>query len=72
MTQTAQVFLYLLKAGLWKKEVSLEQYGVIDWSEVIRLAQEQSVSGLVAAGIEKIEDVIVPQQVALAMAGEVL
>ncbi len=67
MTQTnnQQAFFALVKAGLWEQEVRLSQFGQIDFDEVYRLAEEQSVVGLVAAGIEHIVDVKVPQQVAL-------
>ena len=51
-----QAFLALLKAGLWEKEVRLELYGHIDFSAIYRLACEQQVVGLVAAGIEHVVD----------------
>lgn len=72
MTQNEQLFLKLIGAGLWEKEVSLSQYGVMDFEEIYRLAQEQSVVGLLAAGLGRVVDVKVPQTVALAVAGEVL
>ena len=61
-----------MRAGLWEKDVRLSEYGTVDFGEVYRLASEQSVVGLVAAGIEHIVDVKVPQEVALMYAGEVL
>ena len=67
-----EVFFELVKAGLWEKEVRLSQYGEIDFNEIYRLAQEQSVVGLVAAGLEHVADVKVPQTLALTIAGEVL
>lgn len=72
MTQRIQIFWELVRAGLWGKEVHLSQYGETDFELVYRLAQEQSVVGLVAAGLEKVADVKVPQTIALTMAGEVL
>ena len=48
---TQSAFFALLRAGLWEKEVQLLPYGEIDYSEVMRLAEEQSVVGLIAAGI---------------------
>lgn len=72
MTQSILIFLELARAGLWGKEVHLLQYGEIDFGLAYRLAQEQSVVGLVAAGLEKVVDVKVPQTIALTMAGEVL
>ena len=65
-------FLALVRAGLWEKEVQLLPYGEIDFNEVYRLAQEQSVVGLLATGLEHVVDVKVPQQLALTIAGEVL
>lgn len=51
-----QAFFALVRAGLWEKDVQLLQYGEIDFAEVLRLAEEQSLVGLVAAGIEHIVD----------------
>ena len=67
-----EVFFELVRAGLWNKEVRLSQYGEIDFNEIYRLAQEQSVVGLVVAGLEYVADVKVPQALALTIAGEVL
>lgn len=67
-----EVFFELVKAGLWGKEVQLSQYGDFDFNEIYRLAQEQSVVGLVASGLEKVTDLKVPQTMALTIAGEVL
>lgn len=65
-------FFALVRAGLWEQDVLLSQYGLVDFNEVYRLADEQSVVGLVAAGIEHVIDVKVPQQVALAFVGSTL
>lgn len=51
-----EAFFSLVRAGLWKKEVQLLSYGEIDFADVFQLAEEQSVVGLVAAGIEHIAD----------------
>ena len=53
---TTKAFFALLRAGLWEKEVRLSPYGEIDIAGVLQLAEEQSVVGLVAAGIEHIVD----------------
>lgn len=45
-----------MRAGLWEKEVRLAPYGEIDLSAVLDLAEEQSVVGLLAAGIEHVVD----------------
>lgn len=55
-SNTKPTFLALVCAGLWEKEVQLAPYGEVDFSEVLQLAEEQSVVGLVAAGIEHIVD----------------
>lgn len=52
-----QSFFALLRAGLWNKEVHLAQYGEIDFSVIQQIAEEQSVVGLIVAGIEKVTDV---------------
>ena len=67
-----QAFLESVKAGLWEKDVCLLPYGNIDFQEIYRLAQEQSVVGLVAAGFEHVKDVKIPQEIALSIAGETL
>ena len=72
MDKKLDAFSALLRAGLWNIDVQLSQYGDIDFEEIYRLAQEQSVVGLVAAGLELVTDVEVPQIIALTMAGEVL
>ena len=66
------VFFELVRAGLWGTEAQLASYGEIDFEEVYRLAQEQSVVGMLAAGLEHVTDVKVPQTLALTVAGEVL
>lgn len=69
---STDAFFELVRAGLWEKEVRLSSYGKLDFDEIYRLASEQSVVGLVAAGLEKVVDVKVPQSIALTIAGEVL
>lgn len=65
-------FISLLRAGLWEKDVQLSSFGQIDFNEVYRLAEEQSVVGLVAAGIEHVNDVKIPKEMALQFAGQTL
>lgn len=72
LSNNHEAFLTLLRAGLWECEAQLLQYKSIDFNEVYRLAEEQSVVGLVAAGLEHIFDEKVPQNVALTIAGDVL
>lgn len=61
-------FLVMVKAGLWESEVRLLPFEGVDYARVRRHAQEQSVLGLVAAGLEHVEDVKVPRDVALSFA----
>ena len=56
LSNNQQAFFALLRAGLWEKGVQLSPYGDIDFSEVQKLAEEQSVVGLIAAGLEHVED----------------
>lgn len=72
MDNNQKAFFELLKAGLWEKEIRFSPYKDIDFSEVYRIAEEQSVIGLVAAGFEHVSDVKVPQQWALQFAGQTI
>lgn len=67
-----QAFFELLRAGLWEKEARLLSFEGVDYEAILRLAQEQSVVGLVAAGLEHVQDVKVPREVALTFAGATL
>lgn len=50
------VFFHLIQAGLWEKDVRLLSYGEIDFEVLLQLAKEQSIVGIVAAGIEHVTD----------------
>lgn len=65
MDNTAVAFLSLVKGGLWGMPVRLPQNTNIDYSEIYRLAEEQAVTGQVAAGIEQVTDVRVPKDISL-------
>lgn len=67
-----ELFFALLRAGLWEKEVRLLPYGEIDVAEVQRLAEEQSVVGLIAAGLEHVVDVTVAKRDVLQLVGQTL
>ena len=56
------ILLELIRAGLWGTEARLSNYGDIDYSSAMKLAEEQSVVGLVTAGLECVKDVKIPQQ----------
>lgn len=63
-------FLALVRVGLWEKEVRLMPYQDIEWKEVYRFANEQSVLGLALAGLEK-SDLKPPKELLLQWIGEV-
>lgn len=65
-----KAFFELVRAGLWNQEDRLSQFDNIDFSEVYRLAEEQSVLGLVLDGLEY-SDVKPPQVLLLQWIGEV-
>lgn len=65
-------FFALVQSGLWETDAQMASFGIIDFGEILRIAKEQLVVGLVAAGVEHIIDVKVPQVSALNVAGEVL
>lgn len=72
LNNNQQAFLELVRTGLWEKDACLLLYGDIDFQEIYRLAQEQSVVGMLAAGLEHVVDLKVPQEIALQFAGDVL
>lgn len=72
VNNTIEAFFALLRAGLWENDVQLAPYGRLDYGEILKIAQEQSVVGLVAAGLEHVTDVKVPQAVVLQFVGETL
>lgn len=72
MNSNQQVFFELVKAGLWEKDVELQKHGATDFAEIMRLAEEQSVDGLVTAGLEHVKDVKVPQEWTLQFIGSTL
>ena len=67
-----EAFFELLKAGLWENEVRLSAFQGVDFNVVFKLAQEQSVVGLVAAGLEYVTDVKVPKEDVLQFVGSAL
>lgn len=62
-------FFALVRGGLWNQEVNLSQFGEVDYADVLRLAEEQSVVGLVAAGLGHVSDVKVPKEELLQFVG---
>ncbi len=71
-SNSVNIFLHLVRAGLWNKEVRLASLGEVDYGAVLGIATEQSVIGLVAAGLEQVKDVKVSQAWALQFAGHTI
>ena len=67
-----EVFFELLKAGLWGNDVRLLGNDIIDFEDVYRLAEYQSVIGLITSGIEHVTDVKIPQTISLQFVGATL
>lgn len=72
LSKNHQAFFELLRAGLWEKKARLSKYTDIDYSAIMRMAEEQSVVGLVTAGLERVSDVKVPKEWALQFIGSTL
>lgn len=72
LIKNLQAFFALVRAGLWEKETRLSLFGEIDFKEIYRLAEEQSVVGLVAAGLEHVNDMNVPKADTLQFVGRAL
>jgi hypothetical protein len=68
---TIEAFFALVRAGLWSDgNLDIRIDGTTDWQEVYRLATEQSVLGLVLAGLEY-SDIKPPKVLLLQWIGEV-
>ncbi len=72
ISNNQQVFFELIKSGLWGGDISLSPYKEIDYCQLFGWAEAQSITGLVAAGLENLRDVKVPQEWALQFAGMTL
>ena len=59
-----------MKAGLWETNVRLLPFGEIDFAAVQRLAEEQSVVGLVAAGLGLVSDIKVEKKHVIQFIGQ--
>ena len=65
-------FFALLRAGLWGQDIRLFQLDKVDFSEVMKIAEEQSVVGLITEGLEHVTDAKIPQQALLQFIGSTL
>ena len=83
MNNNQEAFFALVRAGLFPvhgEGLMVHDFSNVDWGEVYRLAEEQSVIGLVAAGIETVQgswfkvqgSPLVPQEWALQFIGQTL
>lgn len=72
LTDNQQAFLALVQAGLWEQNIRLAPFEKIDFKEIYRLAEEQSVVGLVAAGLEYVVDMRIPKVDAIQFVGQAL
>lgn len=69
ISQNQSTFLELLRAGLWEMEAGSPILKNVDYAAVLQLAEEQSVVGIVTAGLEHVLDVKVPKEVVLQFIG---
>ena len=67
-----RAFFELVRTGLWEKEALILPLGNVDFDEIYKMASEQSVVGLLTAGIEHLHDTKAPQEIALQCIGESL
>lgn len=67
-----EAFLELVRAGLWEKEARLSQFGKVDYENIYRLSEEQTVDGLVAAGFAHVVEMKVPSEIVLTFVGNAL
>jgi len=69
---TQRAFFALLQAGLWERDVELQDCGDIDFAEVFRLGEEQAVLGLVAAGLDHVKGQKPPKEEVLKVIGKMV
>ena len=72
MDYNTSAFLALVRAGLWEQKVQLLAFENINIKEIYRLALEQSVVGLLTAGLEHAKDTKFPQEDVLNIVGDAL
>ena len=71
-TASIELFWALLKAGLWEQDFELWQYESFDFAEIQRIAEEQSVVGVVTAGLDHAKDIKMPLEWSLQFIGSTL
>lgn len=60
--KTTEAFFALLRSGLWEKEVSLQPYEPVDFDAIYKLAEDQTVIGLLAAALEHVDKKVEKQK----------
>lgn len=69
---TIEAFFALLRAGLWDQDCYLSHFDEVNYEAILKLAEGQSVVGLVTAGMEHVVDIKVPQEILLQFVGYTL
>lgn len=72
MTINQKAFFALLQGGLWEREVQLSSFPDLDFKKIYNISHEQSVEGIIAAGIEHVDDINVPRNIALTFASDIM
>lgn len=72
MNNNHKLFFALLRAGLWEIPPRPLAFDKIDVRDIYRLAEEQAVEGLIAAGLEHIKEVKFPKEDILTFIGQAL
>ena len=78
LANNTKAFLELVNAGLWEDlefkvdSLKFKDLEGADWDAVLQLAREQSVVGLMAAGLGHVTDVKIPHGLALKMVSKTL
>ena len=60
-----EAFFELLRAGLWEKDAWLLPYEPLSFDALYKLAEEQSIVGVIAAGLEHVKDKKITKQEAI-------
>lgn len=72
ITDDKRIFIDILKAGLWEKEIDFIIPKEIAFTDVLRIAEEQSVVGLIASGLEHVTNIKVPKDDVFLFVGQAL
>ena len=67
-----QAFFELLQAGLWEKEARIDTVDKIDFDALYELAEEQTVVGLIAAGLGHLRNMRPPKKDVMKFIGQTM